>query len=127
MPKAKKLSDEVKMDRRTKKEQREKPRRTGTTAVAEEQRKTDRRKKTPRRRQIDPTTCERDYTDEEIEFMRAMDLYKRTSGRMFPTCSEILEVVRDLGYVRQEAPAENSPAPLETDTNLAETSVGESV
>ena len=31
--------------------------------------------------------------------MQAMDAYKRSSGRMFPTCSEILEVVRDLGYV----------------------------
>jgi len=27
-----------------------------------------------------------------------LDAYKRTSGRMFPTCSEILEVVRGLGY-----------------------------
>ena len=58
------------------------------------------RRKTPRRRQIDPTTCERDYSPEEIEFMQAMDAYKRSSGRMFPTCSEILEVIRALGYVR---------------------------
>lgn len=58
------------------------------------------RRKVTRRRQIDPTTCEREYTDEEIEFMRAMDAYRRTSGRMFPTCSEILEVLRDLGYRR---------------------------
>ncbi len=56
------------------------------------------RRKKQRRRQIDPTTCERDYNDEEIRFMRAMDDYKRDSGRMFPTCSEILEVVRSLGY-----------------------------
>jgi hypothetical protein len=56
------------------------------------------RRKTNRRRQIDPTTCERDYTDEEIEFMHALDAYKRESGRMFPTCSEILEVIRKLGY-----------------------------
>lgn len=56
------------------------------------------RAKVSRRRQIDPTTCERDYTGEEIEFMRALDHYKRTSGRMFPTCSEILEVIRRLGY-----------------------------
>ena len=35
--------------------------------------------------------------------MRAMDDYKRTSGRMFPTCSEILEVIRDLGYVKAMA------------------------
>lgn len=57
-----------------------------------------------RRRQIDPTTCERDYNDPEIEFMQAMDDYKRQSGRMFPTCSEILEVIVKLGY-RQVAEA----------------------
>lgn len=56
--------------------------------------------KVQRRRQIDPTTCERDYSEDEIEFMQALDAYKRTSGRMFPTCSEILEVIRDMGYVR---------------------------
>jgi hypothetical protein len=32
--------------------------------------------------------------------MQALDRYKRTSGRMFPTCSEILEVLRGLGYQR---------------------------
>lgn len=53
-----------------------------------------------RRRLIDPTTCERDYGADELEFMQALDRYKRTSGRMFPTCSEILEVIRGLGYVR---------------------------
>jgi hypothetical protein len=54
--------------------------------------------KTARRRNIDPTTCERDYSDEEREFMMAYEAYKRSSGRNFPTCSEILEVVRSLGY-----------------------------
>jgi|688.fasta_scaffold2030954_1 hypothetical protein len=53
-----------------------------------------------RRRRVDPTTCERDYGAEEIEFMRAVEHYKHRSGRMFPTCSELLEVVRSLGYVR---------------------------
>lgn len=56
------------------------------------------RRKTKRRRQIDPTTCEREYNDAEIEFMHALDEYKRASGRMFPTCSEILEVITGLGY-----------------------------
>ena len=56
------------------------------------------RRKKQRRRHIDPTTCERDYNDKEIEFMRAMDDYKHASGRMFPTCSEVLEVIRGLGY-----------------------------
>jgi hypothetical protein len=58
------------------------------------------RRKKQRRRHIDPTTCERDYNIDEIEFMRAMDDYKRDSGRMFPTCSEVLEVIRALGYVK---------------------------
>jgi hypothetical protein len=53
-----------------------------------------------RRRNIDPTTCERDYQPAELEFMQAVEQYKRLSGRQFPTCSELLEVVRSLGYVR---------------------------
>lgn len=66
----------------------------------DQERRVGERRNTPRRRQIDPTTCERDYSGDEIEFMRAMDYYKRSSGRMFPTCSEILEVVRSLGYTK---------------------------
>lgn len=58
------------------------------------------RRRKERRRQIDPTTCERDYNADEIDFMQAFDAYKRSSGRMFPTCSEILEVVRSLGYTK---------------------------
>ncbi len=58
------------------------------------------RRRKERRRQIDPTTCERDYNVDEIDFMQAFDAYKRSSGRMFPTCSEILEVVRSLGYTK---------------------------
>ena len=53
-----------------------------------------------RRRMIDPTTCERDYGPDEVEFMQALDAYKRAHGRMFPTCSEILEVVRSIGYAK---------------------------
>jgi len=53
-----------------------------------------------RRRNIDPTTCERDYSYDEIEFMQALDEYKRDAKRMFPTCSEILEVLRKLGYTK---------------------------
>src|SRR5688572_11789860 len=59
-----------------------------------------------RRRQIDPTTCERDYTTDEIEFMKAMDQYKRENRRPFPTWSEVLEVLRALGYRRVAAPSQ---------------------
>jgi hypothetical protein len=51
-----------------------------------------------RRRFVDPTTCERDYSQAELEFMLAMNEYKHKSGRMFPTWSEVLEVLRNLGY-----------------------------
>lgn len=55
-----------------------------------------------RRRFVDPTTCEREYTEAEMEFMMAMNDYKRRSGRMFPTWSEVLEVLQGLGYEKVE-------------------------
>lgn len=64
------------------------------------------RRKVERRRQIDPTTCERDYGDAEVEFMNAMDNYKRRSGRQFPTWSEVLEVLHSLGYRQVAEPVE---------------------
>lgn len=96
----KKESPEVKVDRRAKADRRSSDRRQETVAVENERRQNPDRRKVARRRQIDPTTCERDYNGEEIEFMQALDAYKRAAGRMFPTCSEILEVIRDLGYRR---------------------------
>jgi len=80
-------------------------RRKEPVAVAKERRVGERREKVNRRRQIDPTTCERDYTDAEVEFMHALDQYKRASGRMFPTCSEVLEVLIALGYEKRTGSA----------------------
>jgi len=74
-------------------------RRKRSIPVALERRKgKERRHQGERRRQVDPTTCERDYTDDEILFMRAMDQYKRDNRRPFPTWSEVLEVLHALGY-----------------------------
>jgi hypothetical protein len=56
------------------------------------------RQNSGRRRFVDPTTSEREYTNAEMEFMMAMNEYKHSSGRMFPTWSEVLEVLRGLGY-----------------------------
>jgi hypothetical protein len=69
-------------------------------AVARATRAANARQASGRRRHVDPTTCERDYSAEELEFLRAMQAYKARSGRSFPTWSEVLEVVRDLGYRR---------------------------
>jgi hypothetical protein len=102
-------TEHVTLDRRGN-DRRRSDRRQQAIPVAVEQRKAPRRK-VQRRRQIDPTTCERDYSVEELEFMSAMDAYKRSSGRMFPTCSEVLEVLRGLGYEKRAPAAESAPTP----------------
>lgn len=76
------------------------------TVAIESRREIADRRRLDRRRQIDPTTCERDYSTGEIEFMRAMDDYKRKSGRPFPTWSEVLEVVISLGYRQVADPSQ---------------------
>jgi hypothetical protein len=60
----------------------------------------DRRQKKERRRRIDPTTFEKQYTDEEMEFMNAMQRFKELSGKTFPTHGEVLRVAVSLGYRR---------------------------
>src|SRR6516162_5308392 len=71
---------------------------TNRRASAQATRAANARQVSGRRRFVDPTTCERDYSSCEIEFMQAMQEYKQKSGRMFPTWSEVLEVLRSLGY-----------------------------
>ncbi len=100
----------ITVDRRGKTDRRQDTdRRTKNEPVSVERRVVQRRVKVNRRRQIDPTTCERDYKCEEIEFMSAMDNYKRNSGRMFPTCSEVLEVIKSLGYEKSTKPGPEHP------------------
>jgi hypothetical protein len=105
LAKTKKAKSAVAIDSRKCAERRASERRTAAVAVVKERRLGERREKVNRRRQIDPTTCERDYTDAEVEFMHALDQYKRTSGRMFPTCSEMLEVLIALGYEKKSSSA----------------------
>jgi hypothetical protein len=101
-------------------------RRKESVPVAVERRKVERREKVNRRRQIDPTTCERDYTPDEVEFMNAFNEYKRQSGRMFPTCSEILEVVRALGYTKPgQVPTSAEPFVAPPEPNSLEDEFGD--
>jgi hypothetical protein len=60
----------------------------------------ERRTKKERRRRIDPTTFEKQYTEEEMEFMNAMQRFKESSGKSFPTYGEVLKVAISLGYRR---------------------------
>jgi len=111
-------SDFVVTDRRGGDRRQRTDRRQRNIPVALERRSgKDRRQLGERRRQVDPTTCEKDYSDEEIIFMKAMDQYKRANRRPFPTWSEVLEVLRALGY-RKVAEATVLPGnPVLPETN----------
>ncbi|HVT26622.1 MAG TPA: hypothetical protein VHE81_01255 [Lacipirellulaceae bacterium] len=122
--------DEVTIDRRRASDRRTDNRESAESTTAP---KLERRKKVNRRRQIDPTTCERDYTEQEVEFMNALDEYKRKSGRMFPTCSEVLEVIHSLGYVKlspsqltviqAENPCGTSAKPMPQDLQISASNI----
>ena len=60
----------------------------------------ERRTKKERRRRIDPTTFEKQYTEDELEFMNAMQRFKERSGKTFPTHGDIIRVAIELGYRR---------------------------
>ncbi len=62
-------------------------------------------------------------SDEQFEFLMAIDEYKRKNARPFPTWTEVLEVIKALGYRRVAEPqslqqfkknSEPDKAPLET-------------
>lgn len=53
-----------------------------------------------RRRLVDPTTCDVEYSAAQLEFMMAMQAYKQDHGRPYPTCNEVLEVLAALGYAK---------------------------
>lgn len=55
-----------------------------------------------RRRRVDPTTFEKQYTPDELEFMNAMQSFKLESGKSFPSHGEVLRVAHDLGYRRDD-------------------------
>lgn len=80
-----------------------------TPAVARARKAAGARKVSGRRRLVDPTTCDRDYSDAELEFMEAMQRYKQRSGRMFPTWSEVLEVLKSLGYEKPPTEGDGDP------------------
>ena len=83
----------------------------------------DRRAKKDRRRRIDPTTFEKQYTTDEMEFMNAMQRFKECSGKNFPSHGDVLKVAVGLGY--RYAIDESDPSrdeSLDDDPCLAESS-----
>jgi hypothetical protein len=61
----------------------------------------ERRVKKERRRRIDPTTFEKQYTTDELEFMNAMQSFKERTGKSFPSHGEVIQVAASLGYRRE--------------------------
>lgn len=47
---------------------------------------------------------EGEMTDEQFEFLMAIDQYKKANQRPFPTWTEVLEVVKALGYRKVAEP-----------------------
>ncbi len=75
--------------------------------------KPERRAKKERRRRIDPTTFEKQYTDDELEFMNAMQRFKVQTGKSFPSHGEVLRVAHSLGYRKEiESDCEFPQTPL---------------
>lgn len=60
----------------------------------------ERRARKERRKRIDPTTFEKQYTNDELEFMNAMQRFKERTGKTFPTHGEVIRVAVSLGYRR---------------------------
>ena len=63
----------------------------------------ERRRGPGRRRTDDRRSAEEgEMTTEQFEFVMAIETYKKLNKRMFPTWTEILEVVEQLGYRKVE-------------------------
>ena len=78
----------------------------------------DRRRGPGRRRSDDRKSAEEgQMSDEQFEFLMAIDEYKRNNTRPFPTWTEVLEVIKALGYRKVAEP--QSLEQLDKQTQLA--------
>jgi len=65
----------------------------------------DRRRGPGRRRSNERKAAEEGrMTDEQFEFLMAIDRYKKANQRPFPTWTEVLEVIKALGYRKVAEP-----------------------
>lgn len=75
----------------------------------------ERRRGPGRRRSDDRKAAEEgEMTAEQFEFVMAIETYKKVNKRMFPTWTEVLEVIQQLGYRKikhREIKLENVPEP----------------
>ncbi len=94
--------DTLFLDRRTLPERRDFPRAEAPPAGPPRER----RARKERRRRVDPTTFEKQYSEDEMEFMNSIQAFKNRSGKTFPSHGDILTVALNLGY-RQSVAVED--------------------
>jgi hypothetical protein len=86
----------------------------------------DRQRGPGRRRSDDRKSAEEgQMSDEQFEFLMAIQEYKRVNSKPFPTWTEVLEVIKALGYRKVAAPqalatARTPKVPLAADVILPE-------
>jgi len=72
----------------------------------------DRRRGPGRRRSDERKAAEEgQMSDEQFDFVMAIDEYKRANNRPFPTWTEVLEIIRALGYRKVADPQPLAGAP----------------
>jgi hypothetical protein len=73
------------------------------------------RRRGPGRRRSDQRRSaeEGEMTDEQFAFIMAIDEYKRVNNRPFPSWTEVLEVVKHLGYRKVAPVGEHIDRPAE--------------
>ncbi|MEN8148761.1 MAG: hypothetical protein ABFS86_02990 [Planctomycetota bacterium] len=98
-------------DRRSGSRRQVERRKTAAGAKVEDRRAASERRKSPGRRKTDHDISEHrkverrinEYpmTDEELEFIKAVNEYKQRYNKPFPTWSEILHILKSIGYEKK--------------------------
>ena len=98
------MSDEQFTERRSENDRRGGEDRRGS--VVDRRLGLDRRRGPGRRRGDDRRSAEEgQMSDEQFEFLMAIDEYKKQNSRPFPTWTEVLEVIKALGYRKVAEPS----------------------
>ena len=110
-------ADTLFYDRRDGQDRRDRPAVVPPEPVAEvvPKKAPERRARKERRRRVDPTTFEKQYSDDEIEFMNAIQYFKTQSGKSFPSHGDVLRIAASLGYrksfpIDDETDEEDAPS-----------------
>jgi len=78
----------------------------------------DRRRGPGRRLSADRKAAELGYmSDEQYEFLMAINEYKKTNNRPFPTWTEVLEIIKALGYRKVAEPITLEELRIESQLN----------